>query len=319
LEPEPVTTNSLKSLVKGTISKWSDMNAPRLGAALSFYTMLSIAPLLVVAISIAGLVFGEAAARGNVVWQIQDLVGVEGGKAIQAMLENAHKPGAGTIAGVAGLLTLIFGASGVFIELRDSLNTIWGIRAKNSSGWRLMIRERFTAFAMVMGIGFLLMVSLLVSASIAAAGAFFERFLAVPEAALQAVNIAISLIGVTLAFALLYKVVPDARIEWRDVWIGAGVTAALFSIGKFLIGVYIGRLDWGRLTGPLGRSWSSWFGSITRRRFSSLALSLRAPIRSGTGHVQRHARPAIRRPNEFRSCGHLNHSEEQTNANHHTQ
>jgi len=252
LEPEPVTTDSLKSLIKGTISKWSEINAPRLGAALSFYTMLSIAPLLVIAISIAGLVFGEAAARGNVVWQIQDLVGVEGGKAIQTMLEHAHKPGAGTIAGLAGLVTLIVGASGVFIELRDSMNTIWGIRAKHSSGWRAMVRERFTAFAMVMGIGFLLMVSLLASTAIAAAGAFFGRYLPIPEAAMQAINTAVSLIGITLCFALLYKVVPDARIEWRDVWIGAAVTAALFSIGKFLIGVYIGKAGLGSTYGAAG-------------------------------------------------------------------
>jgi membrane protein len=252
IEVEPVTLQSVKELAKGAVGKWSEINASRLGAALSFYTMLSIAPLLVICIAIAGMVFGEKAAQGQIVWQIQNLVGREGGQAIQALLEHAHKPGAGIVAGLVGILTLLFGASGVCIELRDSLNLIWGIRARNSTGLKAMLHDRFTAFAMVVGIGFLLMVSLLANAAITAAGSFFGSFLPVPAVVLQAVNMAISFLGVTLAFALLYKVVPDARIEWRDVWIGAAVTAALFSIGKYLIGLYIGTAALGSAYGAAG-------------------------------------------------------------------
>jgi membrane protein len=249
---EPVTKQSLKELIQGVISKWSEFNAPRLGAALSFYTMLSIAPLLVVAIAIAGRVFGEEAARGQIVWQIENLVGHDGGQAIQTMLEHAHRPGAGIVAGLVGMLTLLFGASGVFLELRDALNLIWGIRAKQSSGLKAMIHDRFTAFAMVVGIGFLLMVSLLANAAITAAGDFFAGFLPVPQGLLHVINIVVSLIGVTICFALLYKVVPDARIEWRDVGLGAAVTAGLFTIGKFLIGLYIGKAALGSAFGAAG-------------------------------------------------------------------
>jgi membrane protein len=240
-ECEPVTRQSLKELLTAVVSKWSEINAPRQGAALSFYTMLSIAPLLVVSIAIAGMAFGEQAARGQIVWQIQNLVGREGGQAIQAMLEHARRPDTGVLAGLFGIVTLLFGASGVFIELRDSLNLIWGVRAKHSSGLKAMVRDRFTAFTMVIGIGFLLMVSLVANAAITAAGHFFGGFLPLSEAVLHIVNIVVSFVGVTLCFALLYKAVPDARIEWRDVWMGAAVTAALFTAGKFLIGLYIGK------------------------------------------------------------------------------
>src|SRR4051794_32015778 len=168
-ECEPVTRESFKQLIQKVLSRWSEINAPRLGAALSFYTMLSIAPLLVASIAIAGMAFGEQAARGQIVWQIENLVGREGGQAIQALLEHARRPETGVLAGLFGIVTLLFGASGVFIELRDSLNLIWGVRAKHSSGLKAMVRDRFTAFTMVIGIGFLLMVSLVVNAAITAA------------------------------------------------------------------------------------------------------------------------------------------------------
>jgi len=245
-------SHRIKDLIRGSIAKWNEINAPRLAAALSFYSMLSIAPLLVISIAIAGMVFGEQAARGQIVWQIEELVGREGGQAIQSMIEHARRPGASLVAGTIGILTLFFGASGVFVELRNSLNLIWEARPPERSGWKAMVHERFTAFAMVVSIGFLLMVSLLANAAIAAAGNFFAGFLPLPEAILQLINILISFGGITLAFALLYKVVPDASIEWRDVWIGAAVTAALFSIGKFLIGLYIGRAALGSAYGAAG-------------------------------------------------------------------
>jgi membrane protein len=150
-EYEPVTRQSFRELIQGVIAQWTEINAPRLGAALSFYTMLSIAPLLVVSIAIAGMAFGKQAAQGQIVWQIENLVGREGGQAIQAMLEHARRPETGILAGLFGILTLLFGASGVFLELRDSLNLIWGQRQEHAGS--KPCPDRFTAFAMVM-IGF---------------------------------------------------------------------------------------------------------------------------------------------------------------------
>jgi membrane protein len=157
-EVEPVSTHSVWDLIKQTASNWNEIDAPRLGAALAFYTMMSLAPLLVVSIGIAALAFGREAASGQIVWQIQDLVGTEGGKAIQSMLASASKPGRGIAAAVVGFLMLLFGASAVFGELRDSLNTVWRIRPAVGSGLIGMIRCRFFSFALVMGIGFLLLV-----------------------------------------------------------------------------------------------------------------------------------------------------------------
>jgi membrane protein len=251
-EVEPVSTHSVWDLIKQTASNWNEIDAPRLGAALAFYTMMSVAPLLVVSIGIAALAFGREAASGQIVWQIQNLVGTEGGKAIQSLLASASKPGHGVAATVVGFLMLLFGASAVFGELRDSLNTVWGVRPAVGCGLKGMIRYRFFSFALVMGIGFLLMVSLLFSAAIALLGKFLDSFLPVPELVLHLVNLAISWVAVTALFALLYKVVPDVKIEWRDVWIGAAVTSFLFSVGKFLIGLYLGKASVGSAYGAAG-------------------------------------------------------------------
>jgi membrane protein len=251
-EVEPLGIHSVWSLIKQTASSWNDINAPRLGAALAFYTMMSVAPLLVVSIGVAALAFGRQAASGQIVWQIQDLVGTEGGKAIQSMLASADKPGTGIAATVVGFLMLLFGASAVFGELRDSLNAVWGVRPAVGSGLVGLIRYRFFSFALVLGIGFLLMVSLLFSALIAALGKFLGSFLPVPELVLHLANLVLSWVAVTGLFALLYKVVPDVKIEWRDVWIGAAVTSFLFSVGKFLIGLYLGKASVGSAYGAAG-------------------------------------------------------------------
>jgi membrane protein len=251
-EVEPVSTHSVWGLIKQTASSWNEIDAPRLGAALAFYTMMSVAPLLVVSIGVAALAFGRQAASGQIVWQIQDLVGTEGGKAIQSMLASASKPGRGIAATVVGFLMLLFGASAVFGELRDSLDTVWGVRPAVGCGLKGMIRYRFFSFALVMGIGFLLIVSLLFSALIALLGKFLGGFLPVPELLLHLANLAISWVAVTALFALLYKFVPDVKIEWRDVWIGAAVTSFLFSVGKFLIGLYLGKASVGSAYGAAG-------------------------------------------------------------------
>jgi len=226
-------------LFRAGIAGWNRIPAPRLGAALAFYTMLSIAPLLVICVSIAGLVFGAEAAEGRVAGQIQELVGPTGAQAIRSLLTHPGKA-SGVAAGIVGLATLWFGASGVLVELQDSLNLVWGVKSR-FAGLRGLVQSRFLSFAMILGIGFLLLVSLLMSAAIAATGKFFGQFLPAPEALLHLASLALSFVVITVLFALLYKVVPDTRIEWQDVWVGAAVTSALFSMGKFLIGYYIGK------------------------------------------------------------------------------
>jgi membrane protein len=238
---EPLTARSVWDLIKQTALRWNDINAPHLGAALAFYTMLSTAPLLVLSIAIAGLVFGPKAAQGQIVDQIQAVVGHQGGAAIQGLLEHASRPGAGYAAAFAGFLLLLWGASGVFGELRDSLNLVWGVKSSSGPGITGILKYRFVSFAMVLGIGFLLLVSLLLSAAISAAGKYMGGFLPVSGAVLHIGNLLFSFLSITILFALIYKLVPDIHIEWGDVWIGAAVTSLLFSFGKFLIGLYLGR------------------------------------------------------------------------------
>jgi membrane protein len=251
-EVEPVSGKSVWELVKQTALSWDKINAPRLGAALAFYTLLSVAPLLVVSIGIAGMVFGEEAARFHIAYQVQSLIGQEGGKAVLALLENASKPAAGLAATTVGFLTLLWGASGVFGELRDSLNAVWGVQTKTASALLHVVKQRFISFAMVLGIGFLLLVSLVFSALISAVGTFFQDRFPIPETALQFGTMAASFIAITVLFALLYKVVPEVHIEWQDVIIGAAVTSALFSIGKTLIGLYLGKASVGSAYGAAG-------------------------------------------------------------------
>jgi membrane protein len=243
---------SVWDLIRRTGSNWHSVNAPRLGAALAYYTMLSTAPLVVLSIAICGLVFGRQAAQGQILGQIEEFVGYQGGQAIQEILRHAREPSSGYTAAAIGLLVLLWGASGVFGELHDSLNLVWGVETSGGSGLRGLIKYRFFSFAMVLAIGFLLLVSLLLSAGIAAAGKFLDNSLPVPEALLQLGNGLFSLVSITVLFALIYKLVPDVRIEWQDVWIGAAVTALLFSVGKFLIGFYLGKASLASTYGAAG-------------------------------------------------------------------
>jgi membrane protein len=251
-EVEPVSARSVWELIKQTAASWNEINAPRLGAALAYYTLLSIAPLLVVCIGIAGLIFGPKAAQDQIAYQLQNVVGPQSSVALQSLLQNADKPAAGIAATVVGFIMLLFGASGVFGELRDSLNAVWGAKSTSGAGIMGMIQYRFFSFAMVLGIGFLLLVSLVLSAAIAAAGKFFQGYLPVPEPVLHLGSTLVTFVAVTILFALLYKVVPDVHIEWRDVVIGAAVTSLLFSVGKFLIGLYLGKASVGSAYGAAG-------------------------------------------------------------------
>lgn len=232
-------------LVKSTISSWNDDKCSRLGASLAFYTALSLAPLIVVVLAVAGLAFGRDAVRGQLLWQIQDTVGYDGAKLIQQLIRTAYKPTSGIIATVLGLTTLFFGATSVVMELTDALNTIWRVPVDaNESGIKSMIRmlrQRFVSFAMIVGIGFLLLVSLVISTWLAMMGAFFSHLLPMPEFALHLFNLLISFFVIAFLFALIYKVLPDVTLQWSDVAIGAAVTSVLFTLGKFALGLYLGK------------------------------------------------------------------------------
>ena len=239
-------------LLRATTSEWMEDKAPRLGAALAFYSVLSIGPLLVIAIAIAALVFGEEAARGELVGQMRGLVGPEGANAIQEMIKNANRPAAGTLATLLGVLTLLFGASGVFGQLQDAMNTIWEVQPKPGRGILGTIKDRFLSFAMVLGTGFLLLVSLVLSAGLAAFFALAGGLAPGLGAVLQVANTLVSFAVVAVLFALIFKLLPDAKVAWRDVWVGAVLTTVLFLVGKGLIGLYLGRSGFGSAYGAAG-------------------------------------------------------------------
>jgi membrane protein len=240
------------SMLKETVNNWLDDRAMSLAASLAFYTVLSLAPLLIVAVSVAGLVFGEAAARGEISGQLRGMLGGQGGAAIEGVLANAKEPHANVIGTVVGLVVLLFGASGVFTELQDSMNAIWQVKPKPGRGVTGAVKSRVFSFAMVLGVAFLLLVSLILSAALSAAGKFLGDHLPGGEAVWFVINFAISLGVVTLLFALIFKVVPDVEIGWRDVWYGAAFTALLFTVGKALIGIYLGRASVGSPYGAAG-------------------------------------------------------------------
>ncbi len=227
-------------LLKQTYVDWGRHQAPRLGAALAYYTILSMAPLIVVVIAVIGLAYGQQAAHGDIMRQIEGLVGHDGAQAIQTVVANANKPKSGFLATALGLITLFLGASGVFVELRDSLNTIWEVPPRPGAGiWRT-VKERFLSFGMVLAIGFLLLVSLVLSAGIAAASTFLNGLLPIPGWVLHLVNSALSFVVFTGVFAMIYRFLPDTEITWRDTILGAAFTAMLFTVGKFGIGLYLG-------------------------------------------------------------------------------
>lgn len=244
------------ALLQETVNAWIDDKAPRLGASLAFYTLLSIAPLLIVVVAVAALVYGHKAAQGQLVWQIQGLVGAEGAKTIQDLIQSAYKPGSGIVATILGVLTLIFGASTVVVELRDALNTIWRVPVpEGSSGLQSILRfmkERFYSFGLILGVGFLLMVSLILNAGIAAVGSYFGSILPASEAFLHASEFVISFVVVTFLFAAIYKFLPDVDLKWTDVIVGASFTSLLFSIGKQLIAIYLGKTGFGSTYGAAG-------------------------------------------------------------------
>jgi membrane protein len=237
-----MTVKALRDLARATASGWVDDYAQSMGAALAYYTMFSIAPLLLIVISIAGLLFGDEAARGEIFGQLEGMLGAPGAAAVQGLLESVRKPAESLPATVFGVVMLLVGATSVLGELQDALDRIWRapVRAGESGLWGI-IRARLLSFGMILGIGFLLMVSLVASATLAALRKWWGPAFGDWAAAASMIEFGSSFLVITAAFAMLYKLLPRVQVDWKDVWIGAAVTALLFTIGKFLIGAYIGR------------------------------------------------------------------------------
>jgi membrane protein len=229
------------TLLKETGEDFVEDNATSLAGSLAYFTLLSLAPLIVLALAIAGLAVDQEATREQLATELGAVVGPEGASAVGAIVENARTPSTGIVSSALGVVVLLFGASGVFGELQSALNKIWEVEPKPGRGLWGTIRDRLFSFAMVMGVAFLLLVSLLLSTALAAVGRFLEQSLPGGEALWQVLNFVLSLSIISALFALTFKVVPDAKVRWGDVWIGAVVTAFLFSVGKFLIGLYLGK------------------------------------------------------------------------------
>jgi membrane protein len=229
-------------LIQEAIRSWQHDYASSMGAALAYYTLFSIAPLLLIVLGVAGFFFGSDAARGEIFSQLQSLVGDDGARAVEALLARASKPAEGIIASLIGFVTMIIGATTVFGELQNDLDRIWRApAAREGSGILALVRARLLSFGMILGIAFLLMVSLVFSAALAALGKWWAPLFGGWSAIAEVIDIVVSLLVLTVLFAMIYKIMPRVHIRWHDVWIGAAVTAFLFTIGKVLIGLYIGR------------------------------------------------------------------------------
>ncbi|MGE5656014.1 MAG: YihY/virulence factor BrkB family protein [Actinomycetota bacterium] len=236
-----MTIKTIFSLLKETFKEWQEDKAPTLAAALAYYTIFSLAPLLIILIAIAGLAFGQEAAQGLLVGQLQSLVGRGGAETIQDLVANASHPQSGIVATLIGIATLLWGASNVFTNLKEALNMIWNATPPPNQGAFNFLRDRLLSFAMILSIGFLLLVSLVVSSVLAALSQWLNGLLHVPVGVWQLIDFGISFSVVTLLFALIYKFLPDIKLDWNDVWIGAAITSVLFTIGKSLIGLYLGN------------------------------------------------------------------------------
>ena len=241
LRPQ-ITAATIFELLKQTWTEWNEDKAPRLGAAFAYYTIFSLAPLLVVAITIAGFVFGDKAAGNQIQSEISGMIGESAAKMVQDMIKSAgENKNAGIFASVASIATLLLGSSALFAQLQDSLNTIWEVAPKPSGGIMQMIIQRLLSFSMVLGVGFLLLVSLVLSAGITAAGHFMSDYLPMPEWTLQLLNFGVSFFVITILFAMIFKILPDVEVKWHDVWIGAAITSLLFALGRYGLSIYLGR------------------------------------------------------------------------------
>ena len=229
------------TICRETINEFFEDKCMRLAAALAYYSIFSIAPLLLIMISVVGLIYGPDAVRGELEEQIAGTVGPESAKVVQSMLASTAKEGSSWLAVGVGTATLLFGASGVFGQLKDALNTVWNIQLKPKRGWKGLVKDRFLSFSMILVVGFLLLSAMVISAALSAASKFLGSAMPIPSETWKILDLSISFVVVTFLFAMIFKILPDAYIRWRDVWSGAGVTAFLFTFGKFGLGMYLGR------------------------------------------------------------------------------
>jgi membrane protein len=239
-------------LLKQTAIDWQKDQVPQIGAALAYYTTISMAPLLVIVVGVAGLLFDKAEASEQIVGQLTTLIGPTGAEAVSEILENSSGGKQGLLPTILGAVTLFLGSTTVFAQIQAALNAIWDAEPPKRAGWLTMVRLRFLSFAMVLVTGFLLLVSLVLSAALSSLGSYFGTLLPLPEVALQALNTLISIGVVATLFALLYKFLPDVDIQWGDVWIGALFTSVLFNVGKLAIGLYLGNSSVGSAYGAAG-------------------------------------------------------------------
>ncbi|PWU01063.1 MAG: YihY/virulence factor BrkB family protein [Terriglobia bacterium] len=240
-------------LLKQTFNEWNHHEAPRMGAALAFYSVLSLAPLVILVVGICALVFGTSGAQTQILNQFRELVGDQGAAAIETVLKSAQKPTSGIIASIFGLITLLLGASGVFLELRAVLNKLWDAEQPNTaSGIWAFIKDRFLSVGIVLAIGFLLLVSLVISAALGTAGKFFSNLGFLPPVVWEVFNFIVSLAAVAAMFGLILRFIPNIRLPWSDIGIGSALTAVLFTIGKTIIGLYLGKASVGSAYGAAG-------------------------------------------------------------------
>jgi membrane protein len=240
-------------LVRRAVASWVDDEAPSMGAALAYYTLFSLAPLLLIVISVAGLVFGADAARGEIFEQLQNLIGAPGAAAVQQLLESVNRPAGGVLATIFGLLLMLVGATTVLAELQSALDRIWRAPPRPHGGLWRFLRARVLSFGLILGLGFLLIVSLVLSAALSALQKWWSAWFGGWELALQAINLVSSLGLMSIMFAMIYKIMPRVRVAWSDVWIGALVTAGLITIGRVAIGMYLGT---GMVTSGFGAAGS---------------------------------------------------------------
>ncbi|MFL6415262.1 MAG: YihY/virulence factor BrkB family protein [Bryobacteraceae bacterium] len=239
-------------LLKESYAKWSDHQAPRLGASVAFYSVLSFAPLLVLITAVIALVFGQESAQHELIHVARQWIGEKGAQTVDSMLKNAQKPSSGIFATVVAFATLLFGASGVFGELHDALNIIWEVPPKTDAGVFALIKDKLFSFGMVLSVGFLLLISLVLSAALAYIGHYFGYLVPLPAPVLEAINFLVSVAVIAGLFALMFKYVPNAEVSWRNVAVGAMGTALLFTVGKFLLGLYLGKASVGSPYGAAG-------------------------------------------------------------------
>ncbi|GAA4322353.1 YihY/virulence factor BrkB family protein [Flaviaesturariibacter amylovorans] len=240
-------------LLKKSFKGFSEDKVPKLSASLAYYTVFSLAPLLVVIISLAGIFLGQEAAQGTIVTQMRGLIGEQSAGQVQEMVQGASLSGKSNVALIIGIVTLIIGATSMFGEMQDSINGIWGLKSNPKAGLKGMIVSRLLSFGMIVSLGFLLLVSLAATAVVEGLGERLQSvFPGVPVTLFYIINLVLTLGVTTVLFAGIFKVLPDAKIQWKHVWVGAAFTAVLFMIGKFLIGLYIGKSDVGSTYGSAG-------------------------------------------------------------------